>query len=46
LQRFVETFSAVCNLFVPPRAHRSAPATHLHRLAAMAEWKAVTLAAA
>lgn len=46
LQRFVETFSAVRNLFVPPRSHRSAIATHLHRLAAMAEWKSVTLTAA
>jgi putative transposase len=46
LQRFVETFSAVRNLFVPPRSRRSALATHLHRLTAMAEWKAVTLAAA
>ena len=32
LQRFVNVFSAVCNLFVPPRSHRSAPATRLHRL--------------
>ena len=39
LQRFVSVFSAVRNLFVPPRCHRSAPATHLHRLNAMAEWK-------
>src|SRR5215218_4402659 len=39
LQRFVNMFSAVRNLFVPPRSHRSAPATHLHRLNAMAEWK-------
>jgi putative transposase len=46
LQRFVDTFSAVRNLFVPPRSRRSALATHLHRLTAMAEWKAVTLAAA
>ena len=29
----------VRNLFVPPRSHRSAFATHLHRLDAMAEWK-------
>jgi putative transposase len=39
LQRFVSVFSAVRNLFVPPRSHRSAPATRLHRLNAMAEWK-------
>jgi putative transposase len=41
LQRFVSVFSAVRNLFVPPRSSRSAPATHLHRLNAMAEWKAI-----
>jgi putative transposase len=46
LQRFVETFSAVRNHFVPPHSSRSAIATHLHRLAAMAEWKSVTLSAA
>jgi putative transposase len=46
LQRFVETFSAVRNHFVPPHSRRSAIATHLHRLAAMAEWKSVTLTAA
>ena len=45
LQRFVSTFSAIRNLFVPPRSHRSAFATHLHRLSAMAEWKAVTVSA-
>lgn len=46
LQKFVETFSAVRNLFVPTRSHRSAFATHLHRLSAMAEWKSVTCAVA
>jgi putative transposase len=46
LQRFVNVFSAVRNLFVPPRSRRSAPATHLHRLNAMAEWKAVANIAA
>ncbi|BDV36503.1 MULTISPECIES: IS6 family transposase [Methylocystis] len=46
LQRFVETFPAVRNHVVPPHSHRSAFATHLHRLAAMAEWKSVTLTAA
>jgi putative transposase len=40
LQRFVSVFSAVRNLFVPPRSRRSAAATHLHRLNAMAEWRA------
>jgi putative transposase len=39
LQRFTSVFSAVRNLFVPPRSRRSALAAHLHRLAAMAEWK-------
>jgi putative transposase len=32
LQRFVSVFPAVRNLFVPPRASRSAPGIHLHRL--------------
>jgi putative transposase len=39
LQRFVSVFSAVANLFVPSHSGRSAAATHLHRLNAMAEWK-------
>jgi putative transposase len=39
LQQYVSVFSAVRNLFVPPRTRRSALATHLHRLTAMAEWK-------
>ena len=46
LQRFVSVFSAVRNLFVPPRSRRSAAATHLHRLNAMAEWKSVASIAA
>ena len=46
LQRFVSVFSAVRNLFVPPRSSRSAPAIHLHRLNAMAEWKAMASIAA
>ena len=46
LQRFVSVFSAVRNLFVPPRSSRSASATHLHRLNAMAEWRAVVGATA
>ena len=46
LQRFVSVFSAVRNLFVPPRSHRSAPATYLYRLNAMAEWKSVASFAA
>jgi putative transposase len=40
LQRFTSVLSAVRNLFVPPRSHQSALATHLHRLQAMAEWNA------
>ena len=39
LQRFVAVFSAVRNLFVPPRSRRSALSTHLHRLDAIAQWK-------
>jgi putative transposase len=46
LQQYVSVFSAVRNLFVPPRTRRSALATHLHRLTAIAEWKgAANLAA-
>jgi putative transposase len=41
LQRFTTIVSAVRNLFVPPRSRRSALATHLHRLTAIAEWKAM-----
>jgi putative transposase len=39
LQRFVNVFSAVRNLFVPPFSCRSARLAYLHRLNAMAEWK-------
>src|SRR5918996_1327693 len=46
LQRFGSVFSAVRNHFVPSRSHRSAPATHLHRLNAMAEWKSAANIAA
>jgi putative transposase len=38
LQRFVSVFSAVSNLFVPPRSRRSA-LIHFHRPNAMAAWK-------
>jgi putative transposase len=38
-QRVVSEFSAVRNLFVPPRSCRSAFATYQHRLNAMAGWK-------
>jgi putative transposase len=46
LQRFVAVFSAVRNLFVPPRSRRAALSTHLHRLDAMAQWKAIAGVAA
>jgi putative transposase len=46
LQRFVSVFSAVRNLFVPPRSRRSARATHLHRINAMAAWKVAANVAA
>jgi putative transposase len=46
LQRFSSVFSAVRNLFVPPRSRRSALATHLHRLNAMAAWKSAAGVAA
>ena len=46
LQRFVNVFSAVRNLFVPPRSLLSARATYLHRLNAMAEWKVAANVAA
>jgi putative transposase len=46
LQRFTSVFSAVRNLFVPPCSRRSALATYLHRLAAMAEWKSAASVAA
>ncbi|TCA64079.1 DDE domain-containing protein [Rhizobium leguminosarum bv. viciae] len=46
LQRFLSVFSAVRNLFVPPYSKHSAIAVHLHRLRAIAHWKAVTGAAA
>lgn len=39
LQRFIPVFSAVRNLFVPPHQKRSALATHIHRIRAMAHWK-------
>lgn len=46
LQRFISLFSAIRNLFVPARSNHSAIAAHLHRLTAMAQWKAVTATAA
>jgi len=44
LQLFISIFSAVRNLFVPPRSQRSALGIRSHRLRAMAEWNAVTKA--
>lgn len=46
LQRFISVFSAIRNLFVPPQWKRSALSTHIHRIRAMAQWKAVTGATA
>ncbi len=46
LQRFISIFSALRNLFVTPRHNRSALATHIHRIRAIAHWKAVTSAVA
>jgi putative transposase len=42
LQRFISIFSIVRNHFVPSHSQRSACQIYLHRLSAMAEWKAVT----
>ena len=46
LQRFISVFSAIRNHFVPPHQKHSALATHLHRIRAMAHWKAATGAVA
>ncbi|MBL0374330.1 IS6 family transposase [Rhizobium sp. KVB221] len=46
LQRFISVFSAVRNLFVSSHHKRSALATHIHRIRALAQWKAVTVTAA
>ncbi|AUW45920.1 IS6 family transposase [Rhizobium leguminosarum] len=46
LQRFISIFSALRNLFVPPSHKRSALSTHIHRIRAIAHWKAVTGATA
>jgi putative transposase len=40
LQRFVSVFCVVRNLFVPPRSQRSAFQNRIHRIQAIAEWKA------
>ena len=41
LQRFVSVFSAVRNLFVPPRLKHSAIEIHLHRLRAITHWNGI-----
>ena len=46
LQRFVAIFSALRNLFVPPRSDRPANAIRHHRLDAMAQWNIATIATA
>ncbi len=46
LQRFISIFSELRNLFVTPRHNRSALATHIHRIRAIAHWKALTGAVA
>jgi putative transposase len=42
LQRFVSIFSALRNHFVPSLRKRSAYRIYLHRLSALAEWRAAT----
>jgi putative transposase len=46
LQRFIAIFSGLRNLFVPPRSKNAELEIHVHRLQAMAEWKAGTRALA
>lgn len=46
LQRFQSVFSAIRNLFVPPHSKHSTLASHLHRLRAIAHWKAIAGVAA
>jgi putative transposase len=41
LQRFTSVFAVVRNLLVPTHSHQFTCATHLHRLQAIAAWKAV-----
>jgi putative transposase len=45
LQQFVSTFSAVRNLFAPPRSIRSAARIRAHRRQAIAEWTVAFLVA-
>jgi putative transposase len=46
LQRFISVFSAIRNLFVLTQHKRSALTTLIHRIRALAQWKAVTGTAA
>ncbi len=46
LQQFISVFSAIRNHFVPSNRKPSALTTHILRIRAMAQWKAVTGAAA
>jgi putative transposase len=45
-QRFVSIFSALRNLFVPPRSEQAALTIQLHRLSAIAHWKSIAGAVA
>jgi len=45
-QRFVSVFSAVRNLFVPPRFVETALGRHIHQVRAIAQWNAATALAA
>lgn len=45
-QRFVSVFSALCNLFVPPRSSQTALARHIHRVRGFAQWDTATTPAA
>ncbi len=46
LQQFISDFLAVRNHFVPSHEKHSALPTHIHRIRAVAQWKAATGAAA
>ena len=46
LQRFTAVFSAIKNHFVPSHQKHTTLATHIHRVRAMEQWKAMTGATA
>lgn len=46
LQRFIAVLSAIRNHFVPSHQKHTGLATHIHRIRAMAQWKAITGATA